>query len=136
MKASNAALGFRHPDLLQGTLGFRLLALRQFVQHVRGLVHPAALLARSRPDFAGCLPETERTVCHHQLRRRIEPAPLEIEQPCAPVVSIFPFAIGKSDKLLAAFRRRTNDHEDALLLVFEAGLQMNAVSPDVDVAFG
>src|SRR5450631_4316381 len=37
-------LGFGHPDLLQRAFGFGLLALR--CGHVRGLVHPAALLAR------------------------------------------------------------------------------------------
>src|SRR6266446_5991519 len=39
-------LGLGHPDFLQCPLGFRLLALRQFVQHIGGLVDPAALAAR------------------------------------------------------------------------------------------
>jgi len=51
-------LGFGHPDLLQRALGFRLLALWQLGEHVRGLVHRAALLARSRPDLAGGFPES------------------------------------------------------------------------------
>src|SRR2546422_9820750 len=42
-------LGFGHPDLLQRSFGFRLLAFRQLGEHVRGLVHPAALLARFSP---------------------------------------------------------------------------------------
>jgi Transposase, Mutator family len=37
-------LRFGHPYLLQRAFGFRLLALRQLGEHVRGLVHPAALL--------------------------------------------------------------------------------------------
>jgi hypothetical protein len=35
---------------------------------------------------------------------------------------------------VAAFRRRTDQHEDALLLVFEARLEMDAIGPDIDVA--
>jgi hypothetical protein len=35
----------------EGALGFRLLALRQLVQHVRGFVHPAALAVGLGPHF-------------------------------------------------------------------------------------
>ena len=38
-------LGLGHPDLLECAFGFRLLALRQLVQDVGGLMHPAALAA-------------------------------------------------------------------------------------------
>src|SRR5664279_4083564 len=55
-------LGFGHPDFLQRAFGLRLLALRQLGEHVRGLVHPAALLARFRPDLTGGLPEPERAI--------------------------------------------------------------------------
>ena len=43
-------------------------------------------------------------------------------------------AIGEADQFLAAFRRRANQHQDALLFVFEACLEMDAIGPDVDVA--
>src|SRR5271156_4945447 len=42
--------------------------------------------------------------------------------------------IGEADQFLAAFRRRTDQHEDALLLVFEARLEMDAIGPDIDIA--
>src|SRR3954471_22085350 len=35
-----------------------------------------------------------------------------------------------------ALRRRADDHQDALLGVFETGLQVNAVGPHIDVALG
>src|SRR5258705_8094381 len=38
-------LGLSHPDLLQRPLGLRLLALRQLVEDIGGLVHPAALVS-------------------------------------------------------------------------------------------
>ena len=79
-------------------------------------MYPATLLARFRPHLAGRLPESERAVGDHQLGLRVEAAPLEIEQKIAPVVGTFPCAIGESDKLLLAFRRRPDEDEDALLL--------------------
>jgi hypothetical protein len=39
-----------------------LLALRQFAKDVGGLVHPAALLARGRPQLAKRLPEAKRAI--------------------------------------------------------------------------
>src|SRR5712672_1680810 len=127
-------LGFGHPDLLQRTFGLRLLALRQLGDHVRGLVHPAALLARFRPDLTGRLPEPERAIGDGEPRRHVEPAALQVEQQIAPVLRALASAIGEADQFLAAFRRRADQHQNALLFVFEACLEMDAVGPDVDVA--
>src|SRR5712675_211642 len=131
-----SGLGFGHPDLLQRTFGLRLLALRQLGDHVRGLVHPAALLARFRPDLTGGLPEPERAIGYGEPRRHVEPAPLQVEQQIAPVLRALAGAIGEADQFLAAFRRRADQHQDALLFVFEACLEMDAIGPDVDVALG
>src|ERR1700719_3932734 len=54
-------LGLGHPDLLERTLGLRLLALGQLVQDIGGLVHPTALAARPRPHLLDRLPEAEGT---------------------------------------------------------------------------
>ena len=90
MKASNAssaiALVSAIPDLLQRAFGFRLLALRQLGEHVGSLVHPAALLARYRPDLTGSFPEPERAVGNDQPRRHVQPTPLQIKQQVAPIV--------------------------------------------------
>jgi hypothetical protein len=61
-----------------------LLALRQLGEHVGGLVHPAALLARFWLDLTGGLPEPERAIGDDQPRRHFDPA--HIEQQLAPVV--------------------------------------------------
>jgi hypothetical protein len=64
-------LGLGHPDLLQRPLGFRLLALRQFVEDVGGLVHPAARSLRQTL----CLLLGRRHPCAGQARgRRAVPA--------------------------------------------------------------
>src|SRR5258706_15284358 len=55
-------LGFGHPDFLQRPLGFRLLALRQFVEDVGGFMHPAALAARLGPYLFERLPESKRAI--------------------------------------------------------------------------
>src|ERR1700719_2035834 len=55
-------LGPGHPDLLQCALGLCLLALRQLVQNICGLVHPTALAARLWPNLLERLPEPECTV--------------------------------------------------------------------------
>src|SRR6202163_4783071 len=52
----------------------------------------------------------------------------------APLVRAVAGAIGEADQFLAAFRRRADQHQDALLFVFEARLEMDPIGPDVDVA--
>ena len=99
-------------------------------------MHPGALLARFWPDLTGSLPEPECAIGDDELRGHVEPAPLHIEQQIAPIVRALPGTIGEADQFLAAFRRRADQHEDALLFVLEPGFEMDAISPDVDVALG
>jgi hypothetical protein len=94
-------LGLGHPDLLQRAFGLRLLALRQLGEHVRGLAHPVALLARFRPDLTSGLPEPECAIGDGEPRRHVEPAPLQIEQQIAPVLRALAGAIGEADQFLA-----------------------------------
>src|SRR3981189_1281871 len=88
-------LGFGHPDLLQCSFGFRLLAFRQLGEHVRGLVHPATLLARFRPDLTGRLPKPESAIGDDEPRRHVDPAPLEIDAQMAPVLCVLAGTIGE-----------------------------------------
>src|ERR1700681_5018566 len=55
-------LGLGHPNLLERTLGLRLLALGQLVQDIGGLVHPTAL--------AACPPTPPRPPARSRGRRR------------------------------------------------------------------
>src|SRR6266481_4302750 len=68
------------------------------------------------------------------VRRCFQSAPLQLEQQIAPVLCALAGAIGEADQFLAAFRRRADQHQDALLFVFEACLEMDAIGPDVDIA--
>src|SRR5207342_3812627 len=77
-------LGLGHPDLLQRTLGLGVQALRQLVQDVGGLVHPAALLAGCRPHLAKRFPEAERPVSDRNLRPSRQAAAPHIQQQITP----------------------------------------------------
>src|SRR3954462_7904969 len=128
--------GLGHPDVLKGAFGLGLLALRQFVEDIGGLVHPTALAARLGPDLLKGLPETECAVGHREFRPDRQPAPPEVEQQLPPGLHALAHAIGQAHDLLLAFRRRADDDQKALGVRFKAGLHMDAVDPEVDVAFG
>ena len=48
----------------------------------------------------------------------------------------FAAAVGEADQFLRPFRCRADDDENALRLVFQTRLQMDAIGPDVDIALG
>jgi hypothetical protein len=136
-KASKAAsasfLVSAIPDVLQRPLGFRLLAVRQFVEDVGGFVHPAALAARLRPYLFDRLPESERTIGDRELGTNRQPTPLEIEEQFAPRLRTLAHPVGEADKLLPALGCGSDDDQQALRGIFETGLHVNAVDPEVDV---
>jgi hypothetical protein len=45
-------------------------------------------------------------------------------------------AVGEADEFLLAFRCGTDDDQDALGLVFEPRLQVDAIDPEIDIALG
>ena len=127
---------FGHPDVLQHALGPGLLALGQLVENVGGLMHPTSLLTGPRPDFADRLPEAERAISDGDLGRHRQTPALEIEQQRAPVVSALARAVDKAEQLLLTLGRGADDDQNALRLVLQTRLQVDAVGPDVDVALG
>ena len=70
--------GLGHPDVLEVALGFALYALGQLVEHVGGLVDPAALLAGVAVDLVQGFPEAERDVAGGKLGRRRQAAAFEV----------------------------------------------------------
>src|SRR3954470_13068790 len=99
-------------------------------------MHPAALAARLGPDLLKGLPEAECAVGYREFRPDRQPAPPEVEQQFPPGLHALAHAIGQADELLLAFWGRADDDQKALGVRFEAGLHVDAVNPDVDVAFG
>jgi hypothetical protein len=116
-------------------------AVRHLVQDVGGLVHPAALLAGCRPHLAERLPEAERApafaraglataICGAVVRPRRFKSSSRSRHDCE--LSHRPSV--KPTSSLLAFRRRADDDQDALRLLLEPGLQMDAVGPAINVA--
>jgi hypothetical protein len=127
-------LGLGHPDLLQRLLGLRLLALRQLVEHIGGLVHPAALAACLWPHFLDRLPEAQRAVGDREFGPHREPAPLQVKEQLPPGLRALTHAINEPDEFLLALGRRADDHQQALRFILEPSLNVDAVDPEVDVA--
>src|ERR1700675_433603 len=94
-------LGPGHPDLLQCALGLCLLALRQLVQNICGLVHPTALAARLWPNLLERLPEPECTVGNRELGSDRKPPSSQIEEHLLPGLRALADAVGQTDELLA-----------------------------------
>ena len=99
-------------------------------------MHPAALATRLGPDLFHRLPESERAIGDREFGANRQPTPPQIEEQFPPRLRTLAHTVGEADKLLAALGCGSDDNQQALRGVFETGLHMNAVDPEVDVAFG
>ena len=89
-----------------------------------------------RPHLAERLPEAERAIGDGEFGANRQTSALQIEQQFPPRLGTLARAVGEAEQLLLALRCGADDDQDALLGVFETGLQVNAVGPEVDVALG
>jgi hypothetical protein len=64
------------------------------------------------------------------------PAPLQVEKQLPPGLGALAHAVDEADELLLALRRGADDDQQALGIVLQAGLYVDAVGPEVDVALG
>src|SRR5271169_5704838 len=62
--------------------------------------------------------------------------PLEIEQQLLPGLRALADAVGKPDEFLLAFGGGADDHEQTLRVIFEPGLDVDAIGPEVDISLG
>jgi hypothetical protein len=126
--------GLGHPERVQVLLGLGLHPVRQLVQNVGGLVNPAALLPRGAVDLAQGLPEPKITVANGELGADPKAAVPQVDEQLAPRLFALAVAVGEPDQLLATLLVGTNHDQDALALLIEPGVEVDAVDPDVDVA--
>ena len=119
---------------MQHVLGLGLLPLGQLVQDVRGLVHPAALAARLGPHLRQRLPKAQGAIRGRQLRLEHQAATLTIQQQRQPRLLRFAIALADGDHLLGAVRRGAHQHQDALAIILQANVEVDAVGPHVHVA--
>ena len=97
---------------------------------------PATLAARLRPHFLDRLPEAERAVGNREFGADRKPTPLEIEEQLPPGLRALAHAVDEPDEFLFALRRGANDDQQALRVVLQASLHVDAIGPEVDVALG
>src|ERR1035437_2047196 len=119
----------RQVNFAQILLHVRLHRQRDLVQHVRGLMHPAALMRRSGKDLVESLPEAERTVANGDFRGDLQSPSFHIDQQFAPALRAFPNANLETGEFLLALRRSPDQHQHAFAVVFHASLQESAASP-------
>jgi hypothetical protein len=95
-------------------------------------VEPAALLPGLGEHFAQRAPEPERPVADRE-HRGAHPAAGGITQQVRPRLGRFPIAVGERDELLAAVGADPDQHQQAQLVLFQANVDVDTVSPQVDV---
>ena len=99
-------------------------------------VHGAALVPGRRRQLLERLPEAKGAIAGRQLRRDRQAANLQIDQQFAPALRAFPHAHLQAEQLLLTLRRGADQHQHAFGLRLHARLQVDAISPNVDVAPG
>src|SRR3954451_21501120 len=140
MKASNAASASLFVSAIQiscnDRLAFGCWLFGSLLRTLAVLCTQQRLLACGRPQLAERLPKAKRAIGDGEFGRDRQTSVLQIEQQFTPILRAFARTVGKAEQLLFALRRRADDHQDALFGVFKTGLQVNAIGPHVDVAFG
>jgi len=97
-------------------------------------MNPTPLVPGAGKDLIDCLPEAERAVPHGEIRRDLEPAPLDVDEELAPALRALPHAGLESDEFLPALWGGANQHEHAFGVVFHARLQVDPIRPHVHVS--
>src|SRR5512133_2402621 len=81
-----------------------------FVQHVGGLVNPTALVPGAWKDLLDRLPEAERAVADGQVRRDLEPTPLDVDEELPPALRALAHPGLEADEFLLALGCRADQH--------------------------
>src|SRR5512132_628354 len=99
------------------------------VQHVGGLVNPTALVPGAWKDLLDRLPEAEPAVADGQVRRDLEPTPLDVDEELPPALRALAHPGLKADEFLLALGCRADQHQHAFGGGFHPRLQVNPVPP-------
>ena len=73
------------------------------VEHVGGLVNPTPLVPCAGKDLIDSLPEAERAVTDREIRRDLEPTPLDVDEKLAPALRALPYPGLEPNEFLLAF---------------------------------
>jgi len=137
-KIIKVALGFVFfrglPDLMQFGFGRCLQALWQLIEHVGGLVNPAALPAGVAVYLGQRFPEAQGAVSHGQLRTNLKTATFETQQQLGPGQFAFAESTLDGNQLLGTVFGGADDHQQALLIV-HAHVAVDAIGPKITYRF-
>ncbi len=118
---------FRLPDVMQRLLGLGLGSFGKVVEHVAGLVNPAALLTGAWVDLLQGGPEPHCAVADGEFRGG-KPTTFQAEKHFAPVLAAFPHAVFYGQKMLFAPRDH-NEHAEPVIGATQAAV--DAIRPDI-----
>src|SRR5512133_2015866 len=92
----------RAVDLAEVRLHVDLDRESDLVQHVGGLVNPTALVPGAWKDLLDRLPEAKRAVADGQVRRDLEPTPLDVDEELPPALRALAHPGLEADEFLLA----------------------------------
>src|SRR5438105_3261798 len=126
--------GRRQVHFMDQLLRLALHTLRHFIQDIDGLMDPATLLGDWAVFFLQSDPEAKRTVADGQLRCGGKPQAFELLKQFTPGLGAFPVTINDSQEFLGAILGGSDQHQHAGSLFIEPDVEVNAVSPPINVA--
>ena len=97
---------------------------------------PAALAAGVGKDLLQRLPEAQSAIADGELGTNREPAPAQACQQLTPALGALAHPRLEAHEFLASLRRGADEDQNALLLVLQPTLEIDAIGPHVDVASG
>src|SRR5215216_3360899 len=98
-------------------------------------MHPTPLPARLPIDLAERLPKPQRPIANGQSWPLREPTALEVEEQVLPGLLALSVAIPKAYEFFLATGVSTNNHQQTMPRFLQAGLQVHAIDPEIDIAF-
>src|SRR5882672_10570307 len=99
-------------------------------------MHPTPLPAGLPIHLAQCLPKTQRPIANGQGWPVLQPVTFEDEQKFFPRLLALPITIPEHDEFFVALCISANNDEDTMPRVFQAGLEVDAIHPEIDIPFG
>jgi len=124
-------LRVRPPDIVQMSLGLRLHGFRHGIEHIGGLVDPAAPLLGGAERLPRRRPEARGSVADGRFRGVGQTPTLEVEQQFASAPGAFAVTVGEVAHLLAAPFICADRHRNASFIPDHSGLEVDTVGPDM-----
>ena len=121
-------------DIVQVRLGLRLHRFWQSVQHIRRLVHPAALDPGLAVNLVQGGPEPHCTITHGKLGRSLQAPAFQVQQQLAPALGAFAKAVDQAQNILVAPLIRADNHQHTLTILIETRREVDAVGPEIQIA--